>query len=158
MKTLLVALILSAPMFAASASAELPDAPMPVVLMRPLPAPRPIRKPRLDRTDWALLTADAASRALDVYSTRCMLRQGDHEKLLPGFVANHASTMIAYSAGAVAMDYFAARYLVRHRHPRLAKIALMADFAQDAPWAVHNLFLKPGTASHQTIAAPIRFR
>lgn len=150
MKILIAALILSAPMFAASASAELPDAPMPVVLMRPLPAPRPIQKPRLDRTDWALLTADAASRALDVYSTRWMVRQGDHEKLLPGFVANHASTMTAYSAGAVAMDYFAARYLVRH-HPRMAKIALLADFAQDAPWAIHNLFLKPETISHQTI-------
>jgi hypothetical protein len=101
-------------------------------------------KPALDRIDWSLLASDAAVRSLDTYSTRRMLKQGDHELFLPGFVANHTPVLAGVEAGAVAADYLTARYLVRHHHPRLAGVALMADFAQDAPWAIHNLYLKRG--------------
>jgi hypothetical protein len=127
MKTLILALILSGPMLAASAES-------------------PVKEPKFDRTDWALLSAVAGSRALDTYSTRWMLGQGDHELILPGFVVNHTPVLAGVEAGSVVADYFATRYLMRHHHPKLAKIALMADFAADAPGAIHNLFLKPGVA------------
>jgi hypothetical protein len=112
-------------LLASDCMAQVPDAP----------------KPQLDRTDWAILTADAGSRTLDVYSTRWMLAHGDREVMLPAFIAHHTPVMAAYSAGAVAIDYLGARLLTRHRHPKLAKVALLADFAQDAPWAIHNLYL-----------------
>lgn len=109
-------------------------------------------KPHLDRTDWVLLAADAGSRALDTYSTHWALTQyemnshgvkvlANHEMFLPGFVANHTPVLAGVEAGMVAADFMTARYLVRHHHPRLAKVALMADFAQNAPWAIHNLYL-----------------
>lgn len=123
MKLLIFAFILATP-----ALAQLPDAP----------------KPSLDRATWTILAADASARAFDVYSTHRMLAQGDRELFLPKFVSGHAPAMAAYSAGAVAVDYFAARALIRSRHPKLAKIVVSVDAAQDGFWAVHNMFLKPG--------------
>lgn len=106
-------------------------------------APKLVTKPHFDKTTWALLGANAGFRALDVYSTHQMLTRGYHEIVIPKAIADHNGTMAAYSAGAVALDYFAARFLVKHHHPMLAKIALTYDAGQDGFWAVHNLTLKP---------------
>lgn len=98
-------------------------------------------KPHFDRTDWALLAADAGSRALDTYSTRWALENGNHEKFLPDFISHNTARLAIAEGVMVGVDYLVARQLVRHRHPKLAKVALMVDFAQDAPWAIHNLYL-----------------
>lgn len=108
------------------AVAQIPDAP----------------KPHADKVVWSLLAADASSRALDVYSTRQMLANGHHEIVLPKFIADHTPVMAAYSAGTVVMDYIVTRRLERHGHRTLARLATSIDIGQDAPWAVHNLFLK----------------
>jgi hypothetical protein len=102
-------------------------------------------KPKMDKVEWALLAGDAASRTLDVYSTHRMLAQGNHEILLPGFVANHTPVFAAYSAGTLALDWWAARKLERHHRSRLAHIVTMVDIGQDAPWAIHNLYLQRTT-------------
>lgn len=115
-----------------------------VALTQPLPdAP----KPHLDHADWSLLAADASVRALDVYSTHQAISAGGHEDILPSFVANHAPAMAAYSAGCVAGDYFAARYLVAHHHPKLAMFVIAIDASQDGFWAIRNLTESP-TATH----------
>jgi len=108
-----------------AACAQLPDAP----------------KSRLDRTDYALLAADASARMLDAYSTRQALSHGNREMFLPSAIASHDWTMYAYSGSVVVANYYAAKFLIRHRHPRIAKMVLSIDIAQDAPWAIHNLFL-----------------
>src|ERR1700677_2779536 len=108
------------------AVAQIPDAP----------------KPHADKVEWSLLAADASSRALDVYSTRQMIANGHHEIVLPKFIANHTPVIAAYSAGTVVMDYIVTRRLERHGHRKLARLATSIDIGQDAPWAVHNLFLK----------------
>jgi hypothetical protein len=107
------------------AAAQLPEAP----------------RPHLDRAEWALLTVDAGSRALDTYSTRRALAQGDHEMFLPGFVVNRTWTLAAYSGGAVGLDWFAVRQLERHRYARLAHAVPVIDVASNLPWAIHNLYL-----------------
>jgi hypothetical protein len=99
-------------------------------------------QPKPDRVEWSLLAADASSRALDVYSTHQMLANGYHELLLPKAIADHTPAMAAYSAGAVALDWWTARRLERHGHRKLARLVTVIDIAQDAPWAVHNLYLK----------------
>jgi hypothetical protein len=96
----------------------------------------------LGRIDWSLLAADAAARSLDVYSTHLALSEGFHELILPKAIADHTPAMAAYSAGCVASDYLWARYLVKHHHPKLAKIVILGDASQDAIFAVHNLYLK----------------
>jgi hypothetical protein len=143
MKTALVFLVLLLGM--PLAASELPEAPTPnmdgVYLTRL--APRPQKEPRknLNRIDWYLLASDAGIRTLDFYSTRAALHRGNHEKFLPGFVVNHTASLAAFEGGMVALDYFAARKLIRHHHPRIARIVLLADFVQVAPWAIHNLTL-----------------
>jgi hypothetical protein len=107
------------------------------------PPPRPLKTPRagLDRIDWSLLASDAGARALDTYSTRWALSRGNHEIFLPGFVANHTPALAALEGGMVTLDYFVARRLVRHGHPRLARTMLLGDALQVSPWAIHNLTL-----------------
>jgi hypothetical protein len=100
-------------------------------------APKP-----MDRAEKALLLADAGSRALDVYSTHAMLGQGYREIILPRFVADHSGVMAVYSSATVAADWWVARRLEKKGHLKLAHVATMIDVAQDAPWAIHNLFLK----------------
>ncbi len=126
MKTL-VLLLLAAPL----AAQTLPGAP----------------RPHIDRAEWALLATDAATRTLDCYSTHRMLAQGNHEDFLPAAIANHAPAMAAYSAGAVALNWYAARKMAHH-HRKLAHVLTIIDIGQVAPLAVHNLFLgnnKPPT-------------
>jgi hypothetical protein len=98
-------------------------------------------QPRFRKLDWALLGTDAGFRALDVYSTHRMLAGGNHEKFLPDAIAHHTPVMASYSAGVVALNYLAMRKLER-RHPKLARLVPVLDICNDAPWAVHNLFLR----------------
>ena len=100
-------------------------------------------KPQTDKTEWSLLAVDAGVRALDVYSTRLMLANGHREIILPGAIANHTSTMVIYSSGAVAFDWWIARRLERSHRPRLAHIVIILDLGQDGALAIRNLFL-PG--------------
>lgn len=115
--------------------------------------------PAMRRIDWALLAANASTRALDAYSTRRFLENGSgREAVLPGFVVNHDSTMAAYSAGAVGLNYLVFRYLRRHGHPVLARASVAIDTASVAPWAVHNLFLhRPAPPALSVPALPGRF-
>ena len=101
---------------------ELPDAPM-------------------DRTEKVLLLADAGSRALDVYSTHQMLANGWQEIVLPRGLTAHTPVFAVYSGATVAADWWVARRLERHGHSKLAHVVTMVDIGQDAPWAIHNLFL-----------------
>lgn len=98
-------------------------------------------KPHLDRIDWTLLASDAGARALDGYSTLNMLKKNNHEKFLPGFVVRHAPALAAFEGGMLTLNYFAARKLARHHHPKLAKLVIAADVIQVYPWAIHNLTL-----------------
>jgi hypothetical protein len=100
------------------------------------------QQPGFTRVDWTLLSADAASRALDVYSTHQMLQNGYHEILLSPSIVDHPARMAAYSGSIVLMNGLVAKMLVRHNHRTMARTLLIIDFAQDSPWAVHNLFLK----------------
>jgi hypothetical protein len=104
------------------------------------PAPAPV-KPHFDRIDFALIASDVAVRTLDTYSTRRMLNQGNHELFLPDCISHSTPAMAAFSGAVVASNVLAARYLIHHHHPKLAKAMLAVDVAQDAPWAVHNLYL-----------------
>jgi len=108
-----------------------------------------------DRVERVLLVADLGSRALDVYSTRRSLSEGNHEMFLPGIVANHTVTMTAYSAGSVALDWWITRKLERHGHRRIARIITAIDLAQDAPWAVRNLFVHRETDKIALPSVPI---
>lgn len=96
----------------------------------------------MDRTEKVLLLSDVASRSLDVYSTRQMLNNGYREIVLPRFIADHTPVMAAYSGATVAADWWVARRLEKRGHLKLAHLATMVDIAQDAPWAIHNLYLK----------------
>jgi hypothetical protein len=97
-------------------------------------------RPKLDKAEFALLAADAGSRALDVYSTHKMLESGYQEELLPGFIADHTGTMATYSGGCVVLDWLVYRRLREH-HRKLAHVLTLVDIGQDVPWAIHNLYL-----------------
>ena len=107
-------------------------------------APQP--HSRLDRTEWVLLAADARSRALDVYSTHQMLANGNRELFLPTAIAKRPLAMGSLEAVDVAAVWWISRKLEAHHRPRLAHLLTAIDFAQDAPWAVHNLFLPKAAA------------
>lgn len=119
-KALITFLLYAAPLFA-----QLPDAP----------------KPQIDRLQWSLLAVDAGIRGLDVYSTHKMLESGGHEKFLPDSISHHPAAMIAFSASAVATNWYLARMLTRHHHSRLAHLATIVDIGLDAPGAINNLFI-----------------
>jgi hypothetical protein len=104
------------------------------------PGPATIR-PHLTHLTWALLAADAASRGLDVYSTRRMIANGHRELFLPQAIAKQPAAMAAMEAGDLALQYWAARRLEKAHHRKLARIALAIDIGQDAPWAIRNLYL-----------------
>ena len=97
-------------------------------------------KPHLDKTEWALLAADAAVRGLDVYSTHWALQAGNKEGTLPGWIVNHPPVMALYGGSIVAAQYVAARKL-SPRHRKLAHLITALDVSVTAPFAVHNLFL-----------------
>ncbi len=97
--------------------------------------------PHLDRTEWALLGADAAVRGLDTYSTWWAESAGNKEGVLPGWIANHPPVMALYSVSIVGAQYYAARKLFAHHHARIAHLVTAVDVSVTAPFAIHNLFL-----------------
>lgn len=172
------------------ASAQLPDAPVPVVTADPLSAPpnevaaaepgwsssnsgffqgerlsaaflnarMAPRAPRPRRRDeiltWSALAADASMRGLDAYSTTVMLDHGCHEMILPNFIASHPSTMSAFGASVVVLNYFSARKLGR-RHPFMRWLVPAADAASTGSFAIHNFFLKSPRTAAKSGPAPI---
>jgi hypothetical protein len=97
-------------------------------------------RPKLDKEEFALLAADAGSRALDVYSTHKALSGGSHEMFLPSAIASRPAAMAAVEAGDVAADWWISRRLEKH-HRKLAHVLTMVDSGSDLPWAIHNLYL-----------------
>lgn len=71
-----------------------------------------------------------------------MLTRGYHELILPRVIADHVLPMSLYSASCVAVDGLLVRYLLHHKHRRVAKLWLTGEIAQDGFWGVHNLTLK----------------
>jgi hypothetical protein len=100
--------------------------------------------PNLDRSEKILLGADITARGLDTFSTRYMLTGNDHDRedFLPSKITNHTAALIGFEGGMVGVDYFAARYLNRHGHRRLARVWLATDASIVTPFATHNLFLQ----------------
>lgn len=115
------------PLFAiASVSAQLPEAP----------------KPHPDKIQLSLLIADASVRALDVYSTHKALSCAcNHEIFLPHFVAYHPGIMAVVEASDIAAVWWIDRKLEKHGHRKMGRLHTAIDAAQDAPWAMHNLYL-----------------
>jgi hypothetical protein len=95
-----------------------------------------------DKAERWLLVADAGVRTLDCYSTHQMLQNGGREIILPDAIAHHAPAMAAFSAATVIVDWQVARLLEHHHHPKVARWLTIADMSADAPWAVHNLFIR----------------
>lgn len=95
--------------------------------------------PHLERAEWLLLANVAGARAFDTWSTRRSLDYGNREKFLPGALVDHTAALSAFEAGFVAVDYYAARGLIRRRHRKLARLLLLADAAQVWPWVIRNL-------------------
>ncbi len=100
-------------------------------------AQTPIR----DNTEKIEVFILAGVRGLDTYSTGYMLHHGCHEIILPAAIANHPAAMTAFSASATALDYLAARWLIRHHHTRTAHWLTTIDAAQDSIGAVNNLVI-----------------
>ena len=109
------------------------------------PVPIPLQKPstHLDRIEIPLLLLDASARALDCYSTRRMLDQGNREAILPRAIAGHPLPMAVYSASTIGVDWFTARWLNKRGHRRLARLTIVADLGQDLYFGVKNLTLPP---------------
>jgi hypothetical protein len=93
----------------------------------------PNAPPTLNRAQWALLTADAATRAFDVYSTQWMLAHGYRERVLPVAVASNTSALAAFSGATVALDWYIERELTRHHHRKLAVLYTAIDIGIDLP-------------------------
>jgi hypothetical protein len=98
-------------------------------------------KPHADRLELGLLAADAGIRALDVYSTHQMLANGNRETFLPTAIASRPAAMASLEALDIAGVWFISKRLQAHHHAKLAHLVTMIDFAQDEPWAIHNLTL-----------------
>ena len=97
--------------------------------------------PKPDRVEFGLLVADAGIRSLDVYSTNRCLGQGNREMFLPAAIASRPAAMAAVEAADIAAVSWLARRMEKRGHRRAARILTLIDFAQDAPWAIHNLYL-----------------
>jgi hypothetical protein len=95
------------------------------------------------------LLADVAARGLDVYSTRRMLKRGGEEDFLPDSISHHAWAMAGYGAAVVAADWLVARELRKHNHPRLARLVVWGDAAQDGWWAGRNFWVGRGGGKGQ---------
>jgi len=89
---------------------------------KPLPAEK---RPHLRVVDWSLIGAGAALRALDYTSTEKALSEPQyfHEAMLPTALVENKPGFAAFEASTVAANYFAYRYLVRHRMRSLAEVS-----------------------------------
>ena len=103
-------------------------------------------RPKLDKAEFALLAADAGTRALDVYSTHQMLENGHREMFLPAAIASRPALMGVVETADVAGVWWMAKKLGPH-HRKLEHVLTLMDVGQDLPWAVRNLTLsKPARA------------
>jgi len=98
-------------------------------------------KPHPDKVEWSLIAADAAVRTIDTVTTRHLLSTGDKERFLPGFIVNHDTTMVIYSAGVVVFYGVVSRTLERHGHKKLAHIIVASEVIMTGSWDVNNLML-----------------
>lgn len=109
-------------------------------------------RPKLDKAEFALLAADAGTRALDVYSTHRMMENGHREMFIPSAIASRPAAMAALEAADVAGVWWMAKKLGPH-HRKLAHVLTLVDIGQDLPFAVHNLYL-----ARQFPAVPVRLK
>lgn len=99
--------------------------------------------PRMTKTDWVLLTAQAGMRVDDTLVTRKNLNTGGREWILPNFIAGHTRTMATYSEGAVIGDWWLASQLRKHRQPKLATLYLALDLGQDTTETLYSHLSRP---------------
>ena len=112
---------------------------------------------RIDGVTWTLLGAAGGARALDAYSTQRMLKNScssgqkrigvstcNYEHNLPAFIGNHASGIYAVDGAVWLSELAATRFLIRHNHPRLARLVPFIDFISTTSFAVNNLTLPIG--------------
>lgn len=108
------------------------------------------KKNGVGRSIKFLLVADAATRALDGYSTVRMLRNrcnGDltvpvcnEEMFLPDFITRSRGGVYGYEGGVWLAQAFVVHKLAKHHH-RLARFIPTFDIVTTLPFAVHNLRL-----------------
>ena len=126
--------------------------------------PTETAKPRIGRFTWTLLAAAGGARALDAYSTQRMLKNNcssgrqiagtstcNYEQNLPGVIANHKAGIYAFDGAVWASEFIVTRLLVRHHHPRLARLVPLIDFLSTTSFAVNNLTLSIG--GNRSVAA-----
>jgi hypothetical protein len=114
------------------------------------------RKNGLGRSVRILLFADAATRALDGYSTARMLRNrcnGDltvpvcnEEMFLPDFITRSSGRVYGYEGGVWLAQAFVVRRVEKH-HPRVARLIPILDISTTLPFAVNNLRLPVNSSS-----------
>ncbi|MGA2890338.1 MAG: hypothetical protein ABSE51_20020 [Terracidiphilus sp.] len=97
--------------------------------------------PKLDKSQWALLAADASIHALDAYSTVRAQKGPNHELLLPEAVAKSSPAMYSVASGDVLLEWYIARRLTRAGHRRLARAITSVDIGVDGAFGVHNMTL-----------------
>ena len=109
------------------------------VIRNPPTAPK---KVHFDRELKALLITDAALRiGGDTASTRWHLGHGFQEDMLPAAIVKTTPRMAAFETGIVVFEAVAARQLVKHHHPKLAKLGLLIDIGFVAPTVAHNFLI-----------------
>jgi hypothetical protein len=98
------------------------------------------KKPRLNLLDWSLLGATATLRALDFTTTEKALTEPQyyHEAMLPNGLVKNKPAFAAFQAGTVALNFEAYRYLVRHNHRPLARVAQFAYVGVMSMQIAHN--------------------
>ena len=133
------------------------------------PIPSRVERPRIDRLTWTFLAADGGARMLDAYSTQRMLKNScssgkqmvgvstcNYEQNLPRFIANNAGGIYAFDGAVWLTELGATRYLIQHRHRRLARFIPFIDFVSTTSFAVNNLTLSIG-ASPAIAPAALKF-
>ena len=110
-----------------------------VALVRNPPAAP--NKVHFDRELKALILTDAALRiGGDTTSTRWTLGHGTTEAMLPAAIVKTTPGLAAFETGIVAFEVVAARQLVKHHHPKLAKLGVMIDIGFVAPTVARNFY------------------
>jgi hypothetical protein len=114
------------------------------------------RKSEIAKSIRFLMVADAATRALDGYSTARMLRNrcnGDltipvcnEEMFLPDFITQSKGAIFGYESGVWLAQAFIVHRVAKH-HPRVARLIPALDIATTLPFAVNNLRLPVGSSS-----------
>lgn len=97
----------------------------------------PVRPPVTERnqgfafTDWTLLGAGAALRALDYKSTvKCMSDPANfRETQLPNALVHNRPGLGAFEASTVVANYYAYRWFIVHRHRKLARLGQTINLA-----------------------------